>query len=333
MSAAKLELSIALSDNENTRPILDGEVQAEGLRLFPTCVHPSEMFWRQLKFGDFDISEMSMSSLFIATSRGQTPWVAIPVFTSRHFFHTAIWVRTDRGIEKPADLKGKKVAIPEYQQTAAIWTRGALEHEFGVKAQDMEWFMERNPDKSHGGSTGFQPPPGVKLNYIPPSTNIGEMLVKGEIDSALHYLVAHNLVDRSKIDMAQQPNVRLLFPDVAEEKRRYFEKTGLFPINHTVVIRRSLHEKYPWLALNLYTMFQEAKARVRQQGALALKQYHEAGVLDANARAWLDRDLMDYGVKGPRKVLETISQYVHESGLTPRRVALDELFAPSTMDL
>ncbi len=333
MGASRLELSIALSDNENTQPVLQGQVQAEGLKLFPTCVHPSEMFWRQLKFGDFDISEMSLSSLFIATSKGPTDWVAIPVFTSRHFFHTGIWVRNDRGIEKPSDLKGKRVAIPEYQQTAAIWTRGALEHEFGVRAQDMEWFMERNPDKSHGGSTGFQPPEGVKLNYIPPSTNIGEMLVKGELDSALHYLVAHNLVDRSKIDLAQEPSVRPMFADIEAEKRRYFTKTGIFPINHTVVIRRSLHEKYPWLALNLYTMFQDAKAKVRADAMKGLKPYFEAGVLDQNAKSWLGKDLMGYGLKGPRTVLETISQYVHEQGLTKRRVGLEELFAPSTMDL
>jgi 4,5-dihydroxyphthalate decarboxylase len=333
MGAQKLELSIALSDNENTQAIHRGEVEAEGLKLYPTCVHPSEMFWRQLKFADFDISEMSLSSLFIATAKGKTNWVAIPVFTSRHFFHTGIMIRTDRGITKPSDLKGKRVAIPEYQQTAAIWTRGALEHEFGVRAQDMEWFMERNPDKSHGGSTGFQPPKGVKLNYIPPSTNIGEMLVKGEIDSALHYLVAKNLVDRSSIDLSQHPVIQPMFPDIAAEKHRYFTKTGLYPINHTVVIRRDLHEKYPWLALNLYTMFQAAKAKTRADGMMALKPYLEAGVLDANARHWLNQDLMSYGVKGPRTVLETISQYVHEQGLTDRRVGLEELFAPSTMDL
>src|SRR5262245_58614241 len=161
MAAPKLELSIALSDNENTRPLLDGVVEAEGLRLVPTAVHPSEMFWRQLKFGDFDVSEMSMSSLLIATSRGPTPWVALPVFTSREFFHTRVLVRADAGIAKPEDLRGKRVGVPEYQQTAAIWGRGVLQHEFGVHARDMEWFMERPPDKSHGGATGFMPPAGV----------------------------------------------------------------------------------------------------------------------------------------------------------------------------
>src|ERR1700680_2028783 len=143
MTAPKLELSLALSDNENTRPLLNGSMTAEGIRLIPTVVHPSEMFWRQLKFAEFDVSEMSMSSLVIATARGPTPWVALPVFTTREFFHTRILVRADAGIAAPADLRGKRVGVPEYQQTAAIWGRGVLEHEFGVKPRDMEFFMER----------------------------------------------------------------------------------------------------------------------------------------------------------------------------------------------
>src|SRR5262249_59731122 len=130
MNCQKLALSLALSDNPNTRPLLDGRVQAEGLRLVPTAVHPSEMFWRQLRFGDFDISEMSMSSLLISISRGPTPWVALPVFTTREFFHTRILVRIDAGITAPADLAGKRVGVPEYQQTAAIWGRGVLQHAF-----------------------------------------------------------------------------------------------------------------------------------------------------------------------------------------------------------
>src|SRR5215831_20056656 len=136
MNASKLELSIALSDNPNTRPLLDGRVGAEGIRLIPTAVHPSEMFWRQLRFGEFDVSEMSMSSLLIATARGACPWVALPVFTTREFFHTRILVRTQAGITAPADLRGKRVGVPEYQQTAAIWGRGVLENEFGVRPRD-----------------------------------------------------------------------------------------------------------------------------------------------------------------------------------------------------
>src|ERR1700745_3756552 len=161
MPRTRLVLSIALSDNPNTRPLIDGEVVPEGITLTPTAVHPSEMFWRQLKFAEFDVSEMSMSSLTIATSPGPTPWVAVPVFTTREFFPLRALVRVASGINKPEDLKGKRVGVPEYQQTAAIWGRGVLQHEFGVHPRDIEWHMERTPETSHGGSTGFKAPDGV----------------------------------------------------------------------------------------------------------------------------------------------------------------------------
>ena len=259
MPAGKMDLAIALSDNERTRPLIDGIVGFEGINPYITTVHPSEMFWRQLKYAEFDVSEMSMSSLIIAAARGDTRWVGIPVFTSRMFFHTRILVRVDRDINVPADLKGKRVAVPEYQQTSALWSRGILQHEFGVNQRDIEWFMERMPDMSHGGSTGFKPPEGVKLNQIPLSTNIGEMLVKGDVDATLLYLTNTNLVDRSKIDMDREPSVRALFPDGAAEGRRYYAKTGIYPINHTVVMRRDLYEKHPWIALNIFAGCLKAK--------------------------------------------------------------------------
>ena len=332
MTAPKLELSLALSNNENTRPLLDGVVAAEGIRLIPTAVHPSEMFWRQLKFGEFDVSEMSMSSLLIATARGPTPWVALPVFTSRAFFHTWSLVRADAGIAKPADLRGKRVGVPEYQQTAAIWGRGVLEHEFGVPAREMEWFMERAPEKSHGGATGFTPPAGVKLNYIAPSTNIGEMLVNGQLDATLLYLAHKNLVDRSRIDLSADPRVRPLF-DNEKEGWRYFAATGIYPINHTVVVRRALLEQHPWLALNLYSAFAAARAEVLRAGHEMLRPYYVTGRIEPETKQELANDPMAYGIKASRKVLETIAQYVHEQGLTARRVKIEELFAPNTMDL
>src|SRR5215813_736590 len=325
MAAPRLDLSVALSDNPNTRPLLDGRVEAEGLRLVASAVHPSEMFWRQLRFGEFDVSEMSMSSLLIATARGPTPWVALPVFTTREFFHTRILVRTDAGIDRPADLAGKRVGVPEYQQTAAIWGRGVLAHEFGVRPKDIEWFMERPPDKSHGGATGFTPPPGVTVNQIPPSTNIGEMLARGELDATLLYLTHGNLVDRSRIDLSAHPKIRPLFDKVAEA-RRYFVKTGLYQINHTVVVRRSLLERHPWIALNLFSAFMAAKAEVARRGQDYLAPFWATGQLSDETKSALASDPMPYGIKAARAVLETIAAYVHEQGLTDRRVGLEEIF-------
>lgn len=333
MPSETLTLSIALSDNERTRPLTQGRIQPQGVRLVPTVVHPSEMFWRQLKYADFDISEMSLSSLFIATARGDRRWVALPIYTSRMFFHTNILVRTDRGIVKPEDLRGKRVGVPEYQQTAALWSRGILEHEFGVPACDIEWFMERGPDKSHGGATGFKPPAGVRLNQIAPNTNIGEMLVNGALDATLLYLSNRNLVDRSTIDLGAVDTIKPLFRDQQAETRRYFNKTGIYPINHAVVIKRELYERHPWLALNLYHAFIAAKQDVEGEAADMLKAYFETGLIDGAGRAGLQADPKAYGMKASRKVIETISQYVHEQGLTERRVAVEELFAASTLEI
>jgi 4,5-dihydroxyphthalate decarboxylase len=328
----KLELSIALADNENTRAILDGRIAPDGTRLHATAMHPSEMFWRQLKFAEFDVSEMSMSSMTIATAQGPTPWVMLPVFTTREFFHLRALARVASGIREPADLRGKRVGVPEYQQTAAIWGRGVLQHEFGVHPRDIEWHMERTPDLSHGGATAFKPPDGVPVRQIPASTNIGEMLVNGELDATLLYLTHRNLVDRSRIDLSNDPRFRPLF-DRKTEGPRYFQKTGIYQINHGMVVRRSIHERHPWVALNIYNAFAKARAEVLRARDTALHRHYEPGLVGDDVRRALATDPMAYGVKGNRKVLETITQYVHEQGLSPRRVALEELFAPSTLDL
>ena len=168
-----IQLSIGMPNNPRTWALLNGQVKAEGIDLIPSIVHPSELFWRQLRFADFDVSEMSFSSVIIAISQGDDRWVGLPIFTTRRFFHTGIMVRRDSGIETPADLRGRRVGVPEYQQTAALWNRGILQHEFGVSPTEIEFWMERTPDHSHGGATGFKPPPGVTINQIPPEKSIG----------------------------------------------------------------------------------------------------------------------------------------------------------------
>jgi 4,5-dihydroxyphthalate decarboxylase len=328
-----LSLSVALSDNPRTRPIIEGRVSFEGLRLVPTVVHPSEMFWRQLRFGDFDVSEMSLSTLTILTSQGNRDWVGLPIYTMRKFFHNEVLVRRDSGIEKPSDLKGKRAGVPEYQQTAAIWTRGVLQHEFGVHARDMTWFMERNDNRSHGHSSGFRSPPGVSVSAVPLNTNLGELLLNGEIDTIVHYIAHNNLVDRSRADIAVDPRVRYLFEDREAESARYFKKTGIFPINHIVVIKRSVYERNPWVALNLYSGFAAAMEQVRKDALAWMAPFYEMGLVSLDVRRSVMPSPMPYGVKAARQVLETVTQYVHEQGLCERRVALEEIFAPNTLDL
>lgn len=328
-----LQLSMAMQSNARSRPVLDGRIKPEGIDLAVTVAHGSEIFWRQLHFAEFDVSEMSLSSLLILTANGNRDWMGIPVFTMRRFFHTTIWVRKDAGINTPADLRGNRVGVPEYQQTAALWARGVVQHEFGVAPAEIEWFMERTEAVSHGGATGFRPPPGVRVNRIAPPDDIGTMLVDGRLDAALHYLSDRNLVDRSRIRLEDRPEVRYLFANPAEEGRRYYAKTGIFPINHGMVVRRAIVERHPWVVLNIFNAFRTAKDRWLARVARAAETHLELGLLPQGAEAALRTDPYPYGIVANRRVLETVTQYSHEQGLTPRKLALEEIFAESTLGL
>jgi 4,5-dihydroxyphthalate decarboxylase len=328
----RLQLSLAFSANPRTRPILDGTVKADGIDLIPTVIHPSEMFWRQLKFQDFDASEMSMSSLMMTKAAGNTDWVGIPVFTTRKFFHTEILVRRDANIDEPKDLRGKRSGVPEYQQTAALWTRGVLQNEFGVNQTEMEHWMERVPTHSHAGATAFKPPPGTVIKQIPLEKSIGSMMAAGELDAVIHYLREQNLVDRSTVDLHNHPDVKSLFPDPIAEGVRFYQKTGIFPINHGMVIRREIYEKHPWTVLNLLKAFEQANEIANRQ-RIEHAQYHVwAGAISQEAGKALSQAVVRHGIKANRKTLETAALYSHQQGLTPRLMKLEELFAPNAME-
>jgi 4,5-dihydroxyphthalate decarboxylase len=328
---SKITLSIGITSNPRTWPIIDGTVKPDGIDLVPTVLHPSELFWRQLRFAEFDISEMSMSSLLMAQSKGDDRFVGIPVFTTRRFFHTVFVVRKDAKIDAPADLKGKRVGVPEYQQTAALWIRGALQHEFGVQPKDMTFWMERPPERSHGGATGFQPPPGVTVNRVPPDKDLGSMMLAGELDAVMFYLPHRNLVDRSSADLDNHPDIKPLFPDPAAEAVRYYNKTGLYPINHGTVIKRELAERNPWAVTNILKAFKEANDVAERQRVEHAEYYFETGILPASAKAAFETPLIRHGVAANRKVLETIAQYSFEQGLTPQPAKLEDVFAASTL--
>ncbi len=340
-----IELSLAINKNPRSNPVLSGRVKPQGIDLRCSSLHASELFWRQLGYQEFQVSEMSMSSLLIARSNGIDTWVALPIFTTRRFFHTGVLVREDSGITEPSQLAGKRVGVPEYQQTAALWARGILQHEYDVDPKSMHWWMERPPEKSHGGATGFTPPPGIDLQYIPANTDMGEMLQTGELDAALHYLAGtNNLVDRSSAPLGEEGSgVRYLF-DHRTESARYFQKTGFFPINHCVVVRKDVAEKYPWVMLNLYSAFLEAK-QIEAAESLAgsasstavsssgLDPFLDTGLIDAKTQQALRTDLYPYGVIDNRHILETIAEYSFEQGLSSRKLELSEIFYPPTLEL
>jgi 4,5-dihydroxyphthalate decarboxylase len=333
-----LQFSAALTNNPRTWPILDGRVKIEGIDLIATVLHPSEMFWRQLRFAEFDIAEMSLSSLMMAKSKGDERFIGVPVFTTRRFFHTSMLARRDAKIDAPADLKGKRVGVPEYQQTAALWTRGVLQHEFGVRDKDIEFWMERLPEKSHGGATGFTPPPGVTVHQVPSDKSLGSMMLSGELQAVIHYL-AHaansadrNVVDRSTVDLKGHPDIKTLFPDPVAEGVRYYRKTGIYPINHGMVIKRELHERHPWAVLNIVKAFNAANSIADKERVAHADYYFETGVLPAEAKKAHAAPILRHGIAPNRRTIETVAQYSNEQGLTPRVMKLDELFAANTLD-
>jgi 4,5-dihydroxyphthalate decarboxylase len=331
-TVTRLTLSLGVTVNPRTWPILDGSVTPDAIDLVTTPLDPSELFWRQLKFGEFDISEMSISSLLIAVNKGDDRFVALPVCTTRRFFHSTILVRRDAGIERPEDLKGKRVGVPEYQQTAALWTRGALQHEWGVTAQDMTWWMERPQARSHGGATGSKPPKGVTIHEVPADKSLGSMMMSGELQAVVHYIRGTNLVDRSTVDLRTQPEIRTLFPDTVAEGARYWKKTGILPINHAMVVKREVYEDYPWVVLNVLKAFREANAIAEQQRLQHVEYHGATGLMSAESAKGLRTQLIDHSVATNRLVFETAADYSFEQGLTNRRMKLEEIFAPSVME-
>ena len=336
----QIKLSLAITSNPRTWPLLDGTVKPDGIEFVPTVMYPSEMFYRQLKFKDFDVSEMSLSSLMLATAQGNDDWVGIPIFTTRKFFHTDIMVRKDAGINKPADLKGKRAGVPEFQQTAALWTRAVLQHEYGVHQSEIEHWMERLPSQSHGGATSggataHKGPPGTTIQQIPIEKSIGSMMVSGEIDAVLHYYDHKRepkTLERSTVDLKNHPDVKMLFPDPVAEGVRFYRKTGMFPINHGMAIRRELAKEHPWIALNLIKAFNKANEIANRQ-RMDHVQYHVwAGLISEEAGKALREPLVRHGIKANRKTLESTAAYSHEQGLTPRVMKLDEVFAANTLD-
>ena len=327
-----LQLSAGMAPNPRTWPLFDDTVKPDGIDLIMSPVHPSELFWRQLRFADFDLSDMSFSSLTMAVAHGDDRWVGLPVFTTRRFFHTGILVRRDAGIETPVDLKGKRVGVPEYQQTAALWTRGVLQHEFGVEPKQMEFWMERNPEHSHGGATDFKAPPGVTIHQIPLGKDIGSMMLSGELQATLLYIVNRNLVDRSTADLWNHRDIKYLFPDPRAEGVRFYKKTGLYPINHCVVIKREIAERHPWAILNVFKAFERANSIANDQRMEHVTYHIDTGLLPLESRKALATSVVQYGIAANRHVLETALQYSVEQGLTPRLLKLDEVFAASTME-
>ncbi len=329
-----IRLSLCIAEYDRVKPLLDEIIKPSGIDLMTTTLHPSDMFYRMLKYDQFDVSEMSLSSFLIAKSQGRK-WTAIPVFPFRGFFHTWIYCNLESGIEEPADLVGKKFGVPEYQITAALWIRGTLEHDFAVSPKEIEWFVERLEEKSHGGTTGFKSPEGVSIQRIPEKESLASLLSRGELDAVMEPAYPGRAsIDRTEASLlAELPNVRRLFSDPKSEGIRYFHHHGFAHINHTIVVKNEILQENPWIALNLYTAFEASKEICyRKIDKLLLSSLLFSSAELEDQRRVFGEDPYPYGIKANEKALETLADYSYEQGLTPKRLEIQDLFDPSTID-
>jgi 4,5-dihydroxyphthalate decarboxylase len=326
---ADVPITIACGNYDRTSAIRDGRVKVEGCDVTYLPLYPEEIFFRAFRYQEFDVSELSFSSYIRTIAAGDSAYVGIPAFVSRLFRHSGIYIRADSGIRTPADLRGKRIGLPEYQITAVVWMRGMMQHEYGVKPNEIHWRNGGQEQPGRGERTPLKTIPGLDLQPLGPDQTLVDMLRNGELDALFTARAPSSFLNG-------EPHIKRLFPNTREAEQAYYKKTGLFPIMHLVGIKKTLVEQYPWLATSVYKAFLEAKA-------LAM-----VDLLDVNALMvtlpWLSaethatqqamgNDFWRYGVDESRHEIEALCQYLHEQGLTDRKVSVEELFVPATMDM
>jgi 4,5-dihydroxyphthalate decarboxylase len=318
---ANLRLTLACGPYDRTQALRDGTIAPEGIELTYLTLQPAEIFWRMLQYQEFDVSEMSLSNYTTLVSGGNAPFIAIPVFPSRVFRHSYFFINPSRGISKPGDLKGKRGGVPEYSMTAAVYMRGLLQHEYGVKPSDVEWVQGR------ADRLGRALPRDIRLTQAPAGTELGDLLEKGEID---FLMTANNPLSFRR----GSPHVRRLFPNYAEVEKDYYRRTKIYPIMHTVVIKREIYDRDPWVALSLYKAFCRAKEysyRLLLETGSPKASFAWLQPMIEEERELIGRDWYPYGIDQNRPTIEALLQYTQEHGLTDRRPSVEELFAPSTL--
>jgi 4,5-dihydroxyphthalate decarboxylase len=321
---AKLELTLACWDYDRTRPLIHGRVRPEGIDLKVEVLRPRAMFPRMLEQQEFHMSELSLASYASLLGRGECPFAALPVAVSKLFRHSCIYVRTDAGIETPRDLKGKRVGTTQYGSTAVVYIKGMLQDEFGIKPSDMHWFVGGMNAPTEPPLIPMALPKDVKLEFLPAGVTLARMFEAGELDALFSIYLPPMFKDGS-------PRIARLFPNYKAVEQDYYRRTGIFPIMHTVVMRKDILAEHPWAAHSMFDAFRAARD-------LAVDGLHDTDALrlslpwliDHVEEAWqvFGKDFWAYGLEPNRPTLDALGRYVHEQGLSPRRVYADEIFAP-----
>ena len=324
---SKLQLSVAIGDYDRMRPLVDGAVQIDGVDPQYMLLDPEEIFFRAFRYSDFDICELSMSSYTVKTAAGNCPYIAVPVFPSRAFRHTSIYVRTDR-IQSPADLKGKRIGLPEYQLTANVWVRMILEEEYGVRPADVTWVRGGYEQPGRVEKISLNLPPDVRVEDAGPDETISGLLASGKLDAVIGPR-APSCFDRG------DPHVGYLFADPQAAGAAWYRKTRLFPIMHTLGIRRTLADKHPWLPGAVTKAFERSKAvalaKLGDTSATKVTLPFVEEQLRA-ARALIGDDFWAYGLEPNQHVLQRFLERHHAEGLSQRLVTPEELFHPASLE-
>jgi 4,5-dihydroxyphthalate decarboxylase len=325
---APLHLTFACGDYDRTRALAEGTVRADGIDLTYLRLPVEETFFRMLRHREFEVAEMSLSSYVVSLREDPSPFVALPVYTSRMFRHSSLYCHADSGIEKPEDLRGKLVGTPEYQLTACVWMRGILGDRHDVPFDSVRYVTGGQETAGRIEKADLHLPDSVRIERIPEDATLAEMLATGEIDALCTPRVPSPFA-------AGDPRVRRVFPDVVGAEKEYYAATGIFPIMHVVVIRRDVYERHPWVAQSLnkalVTARDQAYASLYDTSALRFMLPWLTPQLE-EARALLGSDYWSYGVEGNRAALEAFLRYHHEQGLTARRFTPEELFAPEALE-
>ncbi len=326
---ADIHLTMGFTDYDHVRDMFSGRVKPEGIDLTCLRMEVEESFLRFLAHQEWDVSEMSFGMAVSAVARGDAPFVVIPVFPSRAFRHSAVYIRTGGRVAKPADLAGKRIGMPQWAQTATIYVRGWLTDTIGVPLADVEWFEHGADRPGRVDTSAARPPDGVSLTGLAGGSLI-EMLLKGDLDAVLS---AHP----PQLFLDGDPRISRLFPDYQEVEEAYFSATGIYPIMHTVVIKRTSFEANPWIARNLFNAFDAAKAR-------SVARLHDLNVSQI-ALPWLpgiaerfgrqffpDGDYWPYGIAQNRTTIEAFLKFCFDQGLTARHLAPEEIFAGEALE-
>lgn len=325
---SKLRLSLACWNYDRTRALMDGTVEADGIDLNYLNLPVEETFFRMIRHREFDVAEMSLSSYTVSMFREPRPFVAIPIFPSRFFRHSCIFVNAHAGIREPRDLVGKRIGTPEYQMTAPVWIRGILADDYRVPVDSVTYFTGGEEEPGRSEKQKLDLPPRIRIQPIGKTQTLAQMLADGEID-ALH-------TARTPSTFRTRPDkVVRLFPDYRDVEQQYYRDTGIFPIMHTVVIRRDVYEQNRWVARSLYKAFATAQRRTYEdlEVTAALKTMLPWLIAHVEeTRALMGEDFWPYGFEPNRKTLSTFLRYHHESGLSKRLLEPEELFAPESME-